>query len=56
MPRTLWVICRQNGQGVSKNAKTAVKWCQTCRRTGAADAQNSMGYMYENGQGVCEER
>jgi hypothetical protein len=41
-----------NGRGVEKDFKEAVKWYQKAADQGDAKAQNNLGVMYANGQGV----
>ncbi len=40
------------GNGGSENDKAAAKWFNKAARQGHADAQISLGLMYENGRGV----
>ena len=35
--------------------KTAVKWYRLSAEQGYADAQTTLGYMYENGKGVLQD-
>jgi uncharacterized protein len=43
------------GQGVSENDKTAVKWYKLAAEQGNADAQVNLGVMYANGEGVTQD-
>lgn len=45
----------ENGQGVTKNDKQAVKWYRLAAAQGNAVAQNNLGTMYANGQGVSQD-
>ena len=42
----------QNGIGVKKNLKKAVKWYKAAAKQGNSKAQNNLGYCYQNGKGV----
>src|SRR6056300_1298156 len=41
-----------NGEGVTRDNRTAVKWYSLAAEQGLADAQYSLAVMYEWGQGV----
>ena len=43
-----------NGRGVPKNDKTAVKWYTKAAEQGDADAQFNLGVKYDFGEGVLE--
>jgi len=43
-----------NGQGVLKDDREAVKWYRKAAEQGYADAQNNLGLMYYSGQGVLQ--
>ena len=43
------------GQGVSQNYKTAVKWYRLAAKQGDASAQTNLGVMYGLGQGVIQD-
>jgi uncharacterized protein len=43
------------GQGVSQNYKTAVKWYRLAAEMGDADAQGNLGVMYGIGKGVIQD-
>ena len=45
-------VLYENGQGVPKDYKTAVKWYRLAAKQGNAFAQNNLGSMYSKGQGV----
>ena len=42
----------EDGQGVPKNHKAAVKWYTKAAEQGLAEAQFKLGVMYGNGEGV----
>ena len=42
------------GKGVPKNGKTAVKWYELAAKQGYARAQYALGLMYAEGEGVPE--
>ena len=44
-----------NGQGVTQNHKTAVKWYTLAAEQGLADAQYNLGFMYHEGKGVIQD-
>ena len=44
----------QNGLGVAKNAKEAVKWYRKAAEQGDVLAQSNLAFMYANGHGVAE--
>jgi TPR repeat protein len=46
----------QNGLGVAKNAKEAVKWYRKAAEQGDAGAQSNLGSMYAKGDGVAEDK
>ena len=43
------------GQGVPKNDKEAVKWYRKAAEQGYASAQSNLGYAYDWGEGVLED-
>ncbi|MEC8928798.1 MAG: tetratricopeptide repeat protein [Verrucomicrobiota bacterium] len=43
------------GQGVPKNDKEAVKWYRKAAEQGYASAQSNLGYAYDWGKGVLED-
>jgi hypothetical protein len=45
----------QNGQGVTQDDKTAVKWYTLAAEQGFADAQFNLGVMYVQGTGVPQD-
>jgi len=45
----------ENGDGVSQDYKTAVKWYRLSAEQGNASAQTSLGVMYANGKGVLQD-
>jgi hypothetical protein len=47
--------CYENGQGVVKDDKAAVKWYQKAAEQGNAAAQYNLGLCYANGQGVVKD-
>jgi hypothetical protein len=44
-----------NGQGVSEDYATAVKWYTLAAEQGSAVAQANLGWIYENGRGVPQD-
>ena len=42
-------------EGVPQDDKTAVKWWTLAAEQGDADAQNNLGFMYNNGRGVPQD-
>ena len=49
-------IMYDNGEGVPKNDKTAVKWYTKAAEQGYAKAQSNLGLLYDNGEGVLSIR
>jgi TPR repeat protein len=45
----------RDGEGVSQNDKTAVKWYTLAAEQGNANAQISLGVMYAKGDGVLQD-
>ena len=45
-------VLYDNGRGVRKDYKEAVKWYRKAAEQGLAGAQNNLGVLYDNGQGV----
>ena len=45
-------FCYDDGRGVTKNTKEAVKWYRKAAEQDYAPAQFNLGYCYANGQGV----
>ena len=45
-------FCYDDGRGVAKNAREAVKWYRKAAEQNYAPAQFNLGYCYANGQGV----
>jgi TPR repeat protein len=45
----------ENGRGIPKNNKTAVKWYSLAAEQEIADAQFNLGVMYDNGKGVPQD-
>ena len=45
----------ENGQGVRKDYKEAVKWYRKSAEQGYSKAQSNLGLMYANGQGVIQD-
>ena len=48
-------LMHEDGKGVPKNNKTAVKWYRLAAEQGDALAQYNLGVMYEKGQGVPQD-
>ena len=48
-------VMYENGQGISKNYKTAVKWYRLAADQGHASAQFNLGVMYGMGTGVIQD-
>ena len=44
-----------NGDGVSQDYKTAMKWFRLAAKQGHATAQYNLGLMYRNGRGVPQD-
>ncbi len=44
-----------NGRGVQQDDVEAVKWYRLAAEQGAAEAQNSLGFMYDTGRGVQQD-
>ena len=44
----------ENGEGVEKDYREAVKWYTKAAQQGLASAQNNLGGMYRNGYGVVQ--
>jgi len=44
--------CYDDGRGVTKNSKEAVKWYRKAAEQNYAPAQSNLGYCYDNGRGV----
>ena len=40
---------------MAQNKEEAVKWYRKAAEQGDADAQNSLGYYYERGEGVAKD-
>ena len=47
-------VAYENGYGVEKNYREAVKWYEESAKQGDADAQYSLGVHYYNGTGVIQ--
>jgi TPR repeat protein len=45
----------QEGHGVAKDDREAVKWYRKAAEQGNAPAQYSLGVMYEDGRGVTKD-
>ena len=45
-------FCYDDGRGVAKNAREAVKWYRKAAEQNYAPAQSNLGYCYDNGRGV----
>ncbi|MGB7768149.1 MAG: tetratricopeptide repeat protein [Verrucomicrobiia bacterium] len=49
-------FCYDDGRGVAKNAKEAVKWYRKAAEQNYAPAQFNLGYCYANGQGIRKDK
>jgi len=49
-------FCYDDGRGVTKDAKEAVKWYRKAAEQNYAPAQFNLGYCYANGQGVGKDK
>ena len=55
MHRTIWEWCYQNGYGVVKDDKEAVRLFTLAAQQGDSDAQYNLGVCYQNGFGVVKD-
>ena len=44
-----------NGQGVAKDHRTALRWYRAAAGQGLPDAQNNLGFMHAMGRGVSRD-
>ena len=44
-----------NGEGVPKDDREAVRWSRMAAEQGLAEAQSNLGLMYDSGDGVPED-